>query len=126
MWWLNLIGKSYELIEYVPIQKVKELMEKREKESPIGYEQQNSLEHARELSEISGKKAEAMVSKLIELGMGKKSACSLVSALKLAKESKNLDAIIKHAAVIDKIELDEEAIGKIKKLIEERVVEDEE
>jgi DNA-directed RNA polymerase subunit F len=51
----------------VPWAEAKRMLEEKEKQKELGYEQKNALEHLRKFSKLSAKKAEEMAAELAEI-----------------------------------------------------------
>ncbi|MBD3210435.1 RNA polymerase Rpb4 family protein [Candidatus Micrarchaeota archaeon] len=94
----------------VTLSKVKETLEKREKESELGYEQSQALEHAQKFSDIDGKKGEKLVEKLTQNEKIPEEA-----ALKIIDIMPKTPATLQSILARDKIELTEEELEAVLK-----------
>jgi len=92
------------------VSKVKEVLEKRAEDGEeLGYEQQNSLEHAMEFTESDAKKTASLASKL------KKEIPSLTedAAMKLAEIQPSGPELVRSILLYSKVELPEEEITTV-------------
>jgi len=92
------------------VSKIKEVLEKRAEDGEeLGYEQQNSLEHAVEFAELDAKKTASLASKM------KKEVPSLTddAAMKLAEIRPSGPELVKSILLYSKVELPEEEITKV-------------
>ncbi len=62
-----MIGKEILQHKPVPLTDVAAILEKREEEEELGFEQKNALEYARKFSHVSPEKAKELMAKLTEL-----------------------------------------------------------
>ncbi|MCP4646464.1 MAG: hypothetical protein GY852_01850 [bacterium] len=92
------------------VSKVKEVLEKRAEDGEeLGYEQQNSLEHAMEFTELDAKKTASLASKL------KKEVPTLTgdAAMKLAEIQPSGPELVRSILLYSKVELPEEDVTKV-------------
>lgn len=92
------------------VSRIKEILEKRaEGGEELGYEQQNSLEHAVEFTEIDAKKTTSLASKL------KKEVPSLTdhAAMKLAEIQPSGPELVKSILLYSKVELPDEEVERV-------------
>ena len=73
-----MIGKESKEERLVHLAEVKEIVEKREKEREMTYEQQLAYEHAKKHASMSKEKADKLRSALVALGITERTAVKIV------------------------------------------------
>ena len=73
-----MIGKESKEERLVHLAEVKEILEKREKEREMTYEQQLAYEHAKKHASMSKEKADKLRSALVALGITERTAVKIV------------------------------------------------
>ncbi len=92
----------------------KPVEEKKEEAGELSYEQQNTLDYAQKFGKLTAKEAEELEKKLRDVGaLNEKQIISITNIL--PKKEEELKAILAK----DKIELDEEQIKAVTKIVKE-------
>jgi DNA-directed RNA polymerase subunit F len=73
-----MIGKESKEVRLVHLAEVKEILEKREKEREMTYEQQLAYEHAKKHVSMSKEKADKLKSALLAMGVSERTATKIV------------------------------------------------
>ncbi|MDE1851799.1 MAG: DNA-directed RNA polymerase subunit F [Candidatus Micrarchaeota archaeon] len=107
-----MIGKKQTASKMVSIADVLDILEDRQKDGELGYEQQIELEHAKKFSKLGKKEAEKMKEELMENGMGEKTATKTVEIMPI--DITQLKLIL----VMDRLTLDDEACKKLMGIVE--------
>jgi len=97
----------------ISIPQAMELLEKREKEGELNYEQSAALEHCKRMSSLSVKKANEKVDLLLE----KNKKLLPETAIKLVEIQPKQASTVKAILIKDKIELSDEEIEELLKLL---------
>ena len=98
----------------VTLSQVKDILEKREKDEigEFGYEQQQTAEHAKKFVKHSSKEDEAMIKEIM-----KNKKINLETAIKIVDTLPKTTETLKTILLRDKIELTEEELNEIQKII---------
>ncbi|HIH19844.1 TPA: DNA-directed RNA polymerase subunit F [Candidatus Micrarchaeota archaeon] len=88
-----------------------ELLEKRKKESELGYEQQNALQHLQAFAPLTAKEGRKLFKELAEAGLTEKQAV-MVCNLKPEKEDQ-----VKTILTADKSEVTEDKVKEVLKIV---------
>ncbi|MBI5051401.1 hypothetical protein HZC08_01450 [Candidatus Micrarchaeota archaeon] len=96
----------------VTLSEVREILKQRESEGELGYEQKQTLDYAEKFSKSSKKDADSKVEEIM-----KNEKVLLETAVKIVDISPKKIETLKAILVKDKLELDEEEINSILKII---------
>ncbi|MBI5228978.1 DNA-directed RNA polymerase subunit F [Candidatus Micrarchaeota archaeon] len=105
-----------ELVKNEPITlaEVVALLKKRQADGELSYEQQNALDYAEKFSKVDVKAAKELMKELAKInGLGEKSAACVTIINILPKKEEEAKAILSK----DKVELPEESLKEIIKII---------
>ncbi|MCL5419736.1 MAG: hypothetical protein M1354_02555 [Candidatus Marsarchaeota archaeon] len=101
-----MIGKSDAGTRIALLPEVLEILQQREKDAAVGYEQQITEEYAKKLSKLSVGDARKMLKELMELGLSEKAAAKVIEVMP------NEIILLKQVLIIEKRGVDEETVAK--------------
>lgn len=107
-----MIGKKQTSSRMVSIADVLDILEDRQKDGELGYEQQIAFEHAKKFSKLSKKEAEKLREELMENGMTEKTALKAVEIMPMDVTQ------LKLILVMDRLTLDDEACKKLMGIVD--------
>src|SRR3989338_303605 len=90
-----MIGKEIISQKALTLAELKNILQKREKEGELSFEQKTALEYAKEFGKPPVKKAQEAIAKITEMGLDEDTATSIVNVKPASKEQVNL--IIEHS-----------------------------
>lgn len=104
-----------QIIEIKPVSfsKVTGILEQRAKDSELGYEQQQTLDYVKAVSKFSESEAQKILTALLKSGKINESV-----AIKIIDVAPKNPSTIKAIALKDKIELSDEEISEIQKILQ--------
>ena len=97
----------------VSLARVKEILEKRQKDSELGHEQQMTLENVEKFAKYTPKKSEDLENKIIE-----NEKIPLTTAIKIVDLAPTTPDLVKNLLLLDKVDLTDDEIPAIIKLFE--------
>lgn len=100
-------------VEPISAAQARELLEKRKKDGELNYEQETALEHCEKTISLTSKKAEEKVNLLLE----KNKKLLPETAIKLVDIQPKSASTLKAILLKDKIELSEEEVSELMKLL---------
>jgi DNA-directed RNA polymerase subunit F len=102
-----MIGKNTGETRPVSVPVAFDILEKRKKESELGYEQQLAFEHGEKAALLSREKAEKLEKELVELGVKVKTAIKIVDVMPLNETQ------LRQVLVIEKRQVEDEDVKKL-------------